>query len=57
MCARSGSVPGRERIYVEDYVMRFAKRLAAKQSDNEKAAMLLATSILSGQKIVQISES
>lgn len=32
-----GSVPGRERIYVEDYVMRFAKRLAAKQSDNEKA--------------------
>ena len=29
------------RLYVEDYVMRFAKRLAAKQSDNEKAAMLL----------------
>ena len=51
-----GSVPGRERIYVEDYVMRFAKRLAAKQSDNEKAAMLLGNQYhYNGQKIVQIS--
>lgn len=51
-----GSVPGRKKVYVEDYVMRFARKLAEQNFDGEKAAVLLgATYLYNEEKIYQIS--
>lgn len=51
-----GSVPERGRVYMEDYVMRFAKELAARSQGMEKGAMLLGnTHLYNGEKIYQIS--
>lgn len=51
-----GSVPGKERIYVEDYVMRFVKELAAQRHGGEKAAMLLGNLYhYNGEKMFQVS--
>jgi hypothetical protein len=35
-----GEIPGRGRIYMEDYVIRFVKRLAEQSHGMEKAAVL-----------------
>ena len=40
-----GEIPGRGRIYMEDYVIRFVKRLAEQSHGMEKAAVLLALSL------------
>ena len=51
-----GEIPGRGRIYMEDYVIRFVKRLAEQSHGLEKAAVLLGTSLIcDGEKIYQIS--
>lgn len=51
-----GEIPGRGRIYMEDYVIRFVKRLAEQSHGMEKAAVLLGTSLIcDGEKIYQIS--
>lgn len=51
-----GEIPGRGRIYMEDYVIRFVKRLAEQSHGTEKAAVLLGTSLIcDGEKIYQIS--
>lgn len=51
-----GEVPGRDRVYIEDYVVRFAKELAGQSRGMEKAAMLLGNTFLhNGEKIYQIS--
>jgi len=43
-----GEIPGRGRIYMEDYVIRFVKRLAEQSHGMEKAAVLLGTSLILG---------
>ncbi len=51
-----GQIPGRNRIYMEDYVIRFAKKLAGQNRGVEKAAVLLGNIHLGeGEKIYQIS--
>lgn len=51
-----GDIPGRGRIYMEDYVVRFARKLAKQKHCDEKAAMLLGNYYMSnGEKIYQIS--
>ena len=51
-----GEIPGRGRIYMEDYVIRFVKRLAEQSHGMEKAAVFLGTSLIcDGEKIYQIS--
>lgn len=39
-----GDIPGHEKVYVEDYVIRFAKKLARESKGEEKAAVLLGAS-------------
>ena len=49
-----GEIPGRGRIYMEDYVVRFARKLAKQKHCDEKAAMLLGNYYMSnGEKIYQ----
>ena len=58
-----GEIPGRGRIYMEDYACTyieqyaaFVKRLAEQSQGMEKAAVLLGTSLIcDGEKIYQIS--
>lgn len=51
-----GSVPGKDRVYTEDYVMRFAKQLAAQSAHTERAAVLLGgVYTYNSEKIYQIS--
>lgn len=51
-----GDIPGRGRIYMEDYVIRFARQLANQGQGGEKAAMLLGNRyVYNGDKIYQIS--
>ncbi len=51
-----GDIPGRGRIYMEDYVIRFARQLADQSRGLEKAAILLGNHYLyNGDKIYQIS--
>lgn len=51
-----GDIPGRGRIYMEDYVIRFARQLAKQGHGEERAAMLLGNRyIYNGDKIYQIS--
>lgn len=51
-----GDIPGRDRIYMEDYVLRFAKSLGEQVHDREKGAVLLGnTFIYNSEKIYQIS--
>lgn len=51
-----GDVPVRGRIYMEDYVIRFAKKLAETSRGEERAAVLLGgTYMYNGEKIYQIS--
>jgi hypothetical protein len=51
-----GDVPGRGRIYMEDYVIRYARQLAHRGNGEEKAAVLLGNSFTcNGDKIYQIS--
>lgn len=51
-----GDAPGRDRVYIEDYVVRFARELAGQGRGTEKAAMLLGNTFLNGgEKIYQIS--
>ena len=51
-----GDVPGRGKIYMEDYVVRFAKQLAEGGQGMEKAAVLLGNTFLYNQeKIYQVS--
>lgn len=39
-----GDIPGRGKVYMEDYVIRFAKKLARESKGEEKAAVLLGAS-------------
>lgn len=51
-----GDIPGPGRIYIEDYVIRFARQLAKQGRGEEKAAMLLGNRYTyNGDKIYQIS--
>ena len=51
-----GDIPGRGRIYMEDYVIRFAKKLAKSGQGLDKAAVLLGNTYLTNEeKIYQIS--
>lgn len=51
-----GDIPGRDRIYMEDYVLRFAKRLGEQGHGMEKGAVLLGNTFLyNSEKIYQIS--
>ena len=51
-----GDIPGKGRIYMEDYVIRFARKLAGQSQGGEKAAVLLGNRYLyNGDKIYQIS--
>lgn len=51
-----GDVPNRDRVYIEDYVIRFAKHLSGQGRGGEKAAVLLGSTFLNeGMKIYQIS--
>ncbi len=51
-----GDIPGKGRIYMEDYVIRFARQLADQSRGLEKAAILLGNRYLyNGDKIYQIS--
>ncbi len=51
-----GSVSGRKRIYMEDYVVRFARKMAEESRGEEKAAVLLGgTYLFNDEKIYQIS--
>lgn len=51
-----GDIPGPGRIYIEDYVIRFARQLAKQGHGEEKAAMLLGNRYTyNGDKIYQIS--
>lgn len=51
-----GNVPGHGRIYMEDYVIRFSKKLAEQARGEEKAAVLLGgTYTYNGEKIYQVS--
>lgn len=51
-----GGIPGKRRIYMEDYVARFAKELAEQTSSMEKAAVLLGNYYMyNDEKIYQVS--
>lgn len=51
-----GGIPGRGRIYMEDYVIRFARQLAEQGRTAEKAAVLLGNYYTyNGEKIYQVS--
>ena len=51
-----GDVPGRDRVYMEDYVLRFARRLTNQGRGEERAAMLLGgVYTYNNEKIYQIS--
>lgn len=51
-----GDIPGHGRIYMEDYVVRFTRKMAQKGSAYEKAAVLLGNYYMyNGDKIYQIS--
>jgi len=51
-----GDVPGRDRVYMEDYVLRFARRLSEQGRGEERAAMLLGgIYTYNHEKIYQIS--
>lgn len=51
-----GDIPGHNRIYMEDYVIRFAKKMAQQKHCEEKAAMLLGNYwVNNGEKIYQVS--
>ena len=51
-----GEIPSRGRIYMEDYVIRFARQLAERGKTGEKAAVLLGNYYTyNGDKIYQIS--
>lgn len=51
-----GGIPGRGRIYMEDYVIRFARQLAEQGRTYEKAAVLLGNYYMyNGEKVYQIS--
>lgn len=51
-----GGIPGRGRIYMEDYVIRFARQLAEQGRTAEKAAVLLGNYYAyNGEKIYQVS--
>ncbi len=51
-----GEAPGRERIFMEDYVIRFARKLAKQSRGGERAAMLLGGTYMNkNEKIYQIS--
>lgn len=51
-----GDVPAHGRIYMEDYVIRFAKKLAEQARGEERAAVLLGeTYHYNGEKIYQVS--
>lgn len=51
-----GDIPGHNRIYMEDYVIRFAKKMAQQKYCEEKAAMLLGNYwVNNGEKIYQVS--
>lgn len=51
-----GEIPGRGRIYMEDYVIRFARQLAERGKTEEKAAVLLGNYYTyNGEKIYQVS--
>lgn len=51
-----GDIPGKGRIYMEDYVIRFARQLASQGRGEERAAVLLGNYYMyNGDKIYQIS--
>lgn len=51
-----GDIPGKGRIYMEDYVIRFARQLASQGRGEERAAVLLGNHYMyNGDKIYQIS--
>lgn len=51
-----GDIPGKGRIYMEDYVIRFARQLAGQGRGEERAAVLLGNHYMyNGDKIYQIS--
>ena len=51
-----GDIPGKGRIYMEDYVIRFARKLAGQGNGVEKAAVLLGNRYMcDGDKIYQVS--
>ncbi len=51
-----GDVPGKNRVYIEDYVIRFARNLAKESQGKEQAAILLGNTYLyQEEKIYQIS--
>ncbi len=51
-----GSIPGRGKIYMEDYVIRFARKLSEQGKGLEKGAVLLGNTFLyNGDKVYQIS--
>lgn len=51
-----GGIPGRGKIYMEDYVIRFARQLAEQGRAVEKAAVLLGNYYMyNGEKIYQVS--
>lgn len=51
-----GEIPGREKVYVEDYVIRYVKKLARTSGGEEKGAVLLGSSFPSSDsKIYLIS--
>ncbi len=41
-----GEIPGREKVYMEDYVVRFARKLAREGRGEEKGAVLLGDSFM-----------
>ena len=51
-----GGIPGRGRIYMEDYVIRFARQLAEQGRTYEKAAVLLGNYYMyNEEKVYQVS--
>lgn len=51
-----GEIPGRAKIYMEDYVVRFAKKLSRESRGEERGGVLLGTTFALGDsKIYQIS--
>lgn len=51
-----GEIPGQDKVYMEDYVIRFAKKLAREGKGEEKGAVLLGTTFRYEEcKIYQIS--
>lgn len=51
-----GEIPGRAKIYMEDYVVRFAKKLSRESRGEERGGVLLGTTFSLGEsKVYQIS--